>query len=188
MKIKKEVIQLEQRHVDLATQFAEDRTNGGVELYRRRGGFKTIDIVTGALGEMAVYKFLKKAGYKTNKPDFTIHEVGKKSYSADLVSDCGLHFHVKSQNLESAKRYEPSYLLQRTDSLIKSPQKDHLLVPTIVDLDNSIVEIYGTIPVTKIVENDLLGECKIEWLRKTKVAIYLEDLKTLSSKIRWSAK
>jgi hypothetical protein len=185
MNIKKEIIRLEDKHLDLANEFAEARTGGGVDLYKKRGGFKKVDIVTGALGEMAVFKLLKSVGYDTNKPDFTIHDTSKKSYSADLVSSEGLKFHVKSQNLESATRYEPSYLLQRTDPIIKNPDKNDFLVPVIVNLDTLEVEIYGTIPMEEIVKQELLGECKVEWLRKTKVAIYLKDLKSINSKKRW---
>lgn len=185
MNIKKEIVKLDKKHLDLAKSFAEDRANGGVEMYRRRGAFKKLDIVTGALGEMAVYKLLKSKGLNTNKPDFTIHDTHRKSYAADIVSKDGLKFHVKSQNLESAQRYEPSYLLQRTDPLIKKPDSNDYLVPAIVDVDNLEVEIYGTIPMEEIVKNKLLGECKVEWLRRTKVAIYLKDLKSINSKKRW---
>lgn len=182
--IKHEVVYLDERHLAVANEFADQRCKD-TDLYRKRGGFKRIDIITGALGEMGVYKFLKLKGVKLSKPDFTIHDVKSKSYSADMQTDKLDNLHIKSQNMESAKLYGISYLMQKTDPVINKPGSKDYIVLTLVDIDKLKVTIYGIIKIKQIIKRKLLGEPKIEWLRKTKCAVYLEDLKVLPAKQRW---
>ncbi len=188
MKIKKEYIYLDKRHLVVAQEFLQARVTDCSE-YKRRGGFKEIDILCGALGEMGVYKFLKSKGVKLSKPDFTIYDAGQKSYAADLTTKEGLQLHVKSQTTDSARLYGHSYLLQKNDPIVRNEKrkflKDHFLVPTMVDVESLCVTIYGTVPMNLIHKKSLFGECKVPFLNKTKRAIYLEDLKRLTSKSRW---
>lgn len=163
-------------------QKVEDFANarlGSEELYASRGGFKRADLVAGALGEIAAYKVLKKAGYELAKPDFTIYEKGQKSYDADLQIKTGMHvkhFHVKSQTKESEKRYGPSWLLQRYDPLFKGTGYNNYVVPSVVDLDTNVVELFGYFPLATILNKGLVGECKVPMFRRTKVALYFKDL------------
>ena len=169
--IDKQVIKLSKRDLTRAQKFASKRADS-TDLYKRRGGFKIQDIVIGALGEIGAYEYLRRQGYAPSRPDFNIYEVKSKSFNADMMCASGAKFHVKSQGLRSAKLYGNSYLMQRSDKCVKCPDEFDLMIPTMVDLDKLEVTVYGIIPFDSIT----FGECKLEWLRKTKVAIYLADL------------
>ena len=146
------------------------------ELYHKRGGFKEIDLLTGAMGEVASYYFLKERGIDANYPDFEIYDRKSKSYDADLRTDSKF-FHVKAQNLDSYKRYGDSYLLQRRDKIVQKKIQNHYLIFCRVDIENRKVEILGSPSVSSIHNNDLWDECKYYLFRKTKVALYLKDIK-----------
>ena len=157
-KLKEEIIYLDKRHLKIAEQFANERCGEPNTLYKIRGGFKRTDIITGALGEMGVYKFAKyNCGLAVSKPDFTIHDVKSKSYAADLSTGCGKFYHVKAQNLASQQAYGASWLMQRKDRILNDPEPFHYIVPTLVDIENLSVTVYGAMPVDKIVEYGLIG-------------------------------
>ena len=178
-----ETIYLTEADKKRARKFADDRVGDDVGLYEKRGGFKKIDIVCGAMAEIAVYKLLKSRGVAVSKPDFTIH--ARKSYDADL-SDGMHHFHVKGQTLDSKARYGASWIMQRKDPIINNPERMHYLVPTTVDTSTGRVEIYGIMSILSLVQNACIGECKLEWFQKTKVALYLDHIEgILSHKARW---
>jgi len=165
-------------------EFADARCGEDQSLYKKRGGFKRSDIVIGAIAEVAVYNFLKRKKFKINKPDFTIHETKQKSFDADL-QDERRKFHVKGQSMISAIKYGNSWLMQKSDKLVKAPLKGHYLVPTMVNDENNEVDIFGFISMTAMHEHFCFGECKIPYFRYNKVAIYLEKLKDLSYGARW---
>lgn len=175
------------KDIKQAEEFADLRCAENQELYERRGGFKRADIVAGALGELAAYKMLTNWGFEVNKPDFTIHDRVKKSFNADFIDEKGHHFHVKSQSMESVKRYGRSWIMQRHDPIIRKPRYNHYLLPTVVDLENNEVRIYGTYSIHSIVTDNKLGECRAPMFRATKVALYLEDLDSYSNKAKWAA-
>jgi len=168
-----------------ARKFANDRKEADTALYERRGGFKIEDIISGAMAELAVYRVLKEKGVEVGFPDFKLYEKGQKSYAADL-SD-GLHyFHVKGQTLESKKRYGASWLLQRNDPLVNQPERLNYIVPCTVDINTGRVEIYGILSALSLVQNHCIGECKVPWFQKTKVALYLDHIEPLfSTAARW---
>ena len=155
-------------------EFTKLRTKDS-EVYKKRGGYKELDILCGALGEMAVYTLLRTQDIPVNKPDLTIHEATDKSFKADLFDGTN-HYHVKSQTIESVKKYGTSWLLQRTDPLLNKDLENHYLVLTVVDYKSGEVDIYGVIDINLILQKKLLGECKLEWFAKTKVAIYWSDI------------
>jgi hypothetical protein len=113
---------------------------------------------------------------KVPAPDFSIHL--KRSFSADFT-DGKNFYHVKSQTLSSQKLYGDSWLLQRTDPLVKGKENldNHYLILTTVDPKEFTMQITGIVRVSDLHNEGLFGECKIEWLRKNKVALYLNDLK-----------
>lgn len=167
-----------------ARQFADKRVEDS-DLYKKRGGFKKIDIVSGAMAEIAVYKLLKSRGVAVDHPDFTIHEKGRKSYDADLT-DGYHHFHVKGQTLESKEKYGASWIMQRKDPIINNPEKLHYLVPCTVCTETGRVEIYGIYSIPSLVNQACIQECKVEWFRKTKVALYLHTLEeSFTEGTRW---
>ncbi len=87
---------------------------------------------------------------------------------------------------ESEAKYGQSWVMQRTDPVINKPRDIDYLVPCVTNLETLEVTIYGVMKFTDIVNSDLVGEMAIAWLQKTKRALYLEDLKTLSAKKRWN--
>lgn len=164
--------------------FAEARSESS-GLYKKRGGFKEEDIISGAMGEIAVYKVLKKNGHTLRKPDFEIYAKRNKSYDSDLKSG-NKHFHVKSQTTKSAAQYGKSWLCQRKDPLFSNSGYNHYLVTTIVDLDKNTVEVLGFFPMFSVIKKNLIGECKVPWFRDTKVALYHEQLsKGITEYQRW---
>lgn len=182
--IKQEIIKLNAYDRKRVEKFADLRCEEDQSLYEKRGGFKRDDIVTGALGEIAVYKLLRANGFKASKPCFEIYSKGKKSYSADIVDE-KRSFHVKSQSLSSEKKYGSSWLLQRTDKLLTKEQKSHYVVPCTVDLDTNEVKIFCVANIETVKKNHMIGECKVPWFTRYKVALYWNDLKKLSFNARW---
>jgi len=167
-----------------ARKFADDRVSD-TELYEKRAGFKKEDIVSGAMAELAVYRVLKEKGVELGYPDFKIYEAKDKSYDADLTD--GLHhFHVKGQTLESKKRYGPSWLMQRNDPILQSPQRLNYLVPCTVCVTTGRVEIYGIFSILSLIQNYCIGECKVPWFQKYKVALYMDHIEPIfGEKARW---
>lgn len=171
--------------VDKCNQFADLRMKD-VKLYKERGGFKRDDVLSGALAEVGTYRAALSRLEGLSKPDFNIYEAKDKTYKSDLYTD-RYNLHVKSQTKESAERYGTSWLMQRTDPILKDPKSLHYLVLTVVDLDTNVVEMMGCIPIKTIVSYDLLGECSLKWFRKYKIAIYWKDIrKELKINQRWS--
>lgn len=168
-----------------AKQFTLDRLSQKNTLYHSRGGFKSDDILIGALAEIAIYKMLKKH-YKIGKPDFTLHSKKKKSYNADLT-DGFYHFHVKGQSLDSALRYGVSWLLQRNDPLICNLPDNNFIVPCLVDIKNKVVKVYGINSIKYLHDNHCFGECRVKHFQFSKVALYwclMES--TITNKGMWS--
>ena len=73
------------------------------------------------------------------------------------------------------------------DHIITDPERGHYLMPCVVDENKKTVHIYGCIPMLSLINEDCLGECKVPMLKRTKVAIYLEDItQALTPSRRWS--
>jgi hypothetical protein len=153
-----------------AKHFIEVRKDN-LAYYSKRGGSKEEDLVVGVYAELAVYKYLKEKGIDVKRPDFSIHV--KKSFGADLTSKTGNKYHVKGQSLNSKNKYGSSWLLQRSDRIVRDQlnMKNEFIICCSVDILNETVEILleKEIPYCKF------GECRLEWFRATKVALYLED-------------
>ena len=165
-------------------RFADARCAENQDLYKRRGGFKRDDIVIGAMAEIAVYKTLRDAGIKVKRPDFKIYGKGEKSFESDL-SDGKRHYHVKGQSVASAMRYGHSWLMQRSDPLVKAPKLNHYLVPTAVSLQDNMVMILGFPSFTALHYAHAFSDCSVPMFNRTKTAIYLESLHFLSNKALW---
>jgi len=165
----KTYIQLTKEQRQQAEDFADLREKNDSSFYKtKRGAFKREDIVVGALGEIATYRFYSEGGVTISEPDFTIHK--KKSYDADLRTKESF-IHVKSQSKESEDKYGCSYLFQKTDKLVTEPLKCHDISCCVVDLEKNLVEIKGIYRATII----KWGEPKLEFLKKTKVALYIYE-------------
>ena len=157
--------------------FAEERIEGSAALYKYRGESKIPkmkeDCEFGCLGEWGVYKFLRSKGIKVSKPDMKIYTGRRKSFDADLTTD-KFKIHVKSQGENSARLYGHSWLLQRSDKVVKEPKDNEYFAFTKVT--GKEVEILGFVKASDLADYDLYGECKVPFFRKTKVALYLDDI------------
>lgn len=178
------VIKLKKKDLTEALHFAHKRSNDS-SLYKHRGGFKSNDIVIGALGELAVYRFLTGLEIDVNHPDFTIHEAADKSYDADLQDEKGHYFHVKSQNVKSANAYGTSWLFQKKDEIVSNPKQGHYIIPTVVNTEKNEVYIMGCMGCKPLL--DVYKSPKLEHLRETKKALYFDDIDAkLSIRKQWS--
>jgi len=166
--------------------FVDRRCKENQSLYTKRGSFKRDDILVGAMGEMGVYLFLRKHGFKVSKPDFAIYDKNFKSYDADL-QDEKRFFHVKSQTTGSAFRFGHSWLLQRNDKIVQQGVINNYIVPTCVDLNKREVEIFGIVSTITLHKWGCFSECTLPAWRHSKVAIYLDSLKGLSRNALWGA-
>lgn len=194
--MKSVTIELKKRDLETAQKFAEARLEESLSQYNRRGQSNQekikYDITIGALGEIGIYRMLKRLGLKLSAPDFEIYTVKKKSYDADLQDDDGYRFHCKSQSKESQEQYGASYILQyggngkgHTDKLFRSRTNRDFLIPCLVDIDAQEVTIYGCIKIETLFKKDLIKMPRVKWLEFSKRAVYLEDLFTLSWYERW---
>lgn len=180
------VIQLTKADLNRVDEFVANRVSCDISLYKKRGGFKEVDIKVGALAEIGVYKLLKSHNLPCSKPDFAIHLKGDKSYGADLVG-VKREYHVKGQSIQSAKRYGNSWLMQRYDPLVIKSKPHSYLVPTLVDLATNEVHVFGFFSFNALHHHKevTFGECEVPAFRKYKIAIYLDSLEVISHKARW---
>lgn len=154
------------------------------ELYEKRGGFREEDLWVGAFAEFASYYYLQEKGVDCSKPDLRILDKKDKSYDADLRGNSKF-FHVKGQSLRSQKRYGDSWLLQRYDKIVRKKIKNHYLILCNVDVDAAKVKILGTPTISSIHNKECWSECKYYLFRKTKVALYLNEMEEKISNL-WS--
>ena len=151
--------------------FANKQLKTSADLYAYRGEAKkekmVYDIIVGKLAELGVTKYLK-----CSKPDFTIYERKKKSYSADLRLG-NLRIPVKGQSEESVARYGHSWLFQRTDGIERKATPYDVIILTEVSVRKLEVRILKLIRAREI---NKWGECKVPSYRHSKVALYLKEI------------
>lgn len=172
-------IEISKYYIDKCIKFAEDQLETSKDLYAYRGEYRYSkmkdDIIIGKLGEVAAYQYLKKLGYKATRPDFKIYETKRKSFDADLKTNCGLEVHVKTQGYSSLLRYGASWLFQKSDSVTVNPSDfDHILM---VSIREGQAEILGTVSCQDLVSYKLFEQPKVERYAHTKLALYLDSIK-----------
>ena len=164
-------IKISKYNYNKCVDFAQQQLKTSSKLYAYRGEQNKEkildDIVIGKLAELGVQKFLK-----SSKPDFTIYERKKKSYSPDLRLG-NLRVHVKSQSEESVSRYGHSWLFQRSDQIVRNATPFDILVLTCVNRRKREVYILKLIRAREI---NKWGECKVPSYRHSKVALYLKEI------------
>lgn len=171
------IIKLSKKDIDKAKQFAHLRaTSSSRSHYKFRGGFKYVDVLSGAMAEIAVFLVLKKKYKSVSPPDFEIYSTKNKSYDADLRTR-NKNYHIKSQTAESRSRYGASWLMQRNDPILAAPTDKDYLIFTNTNIEDGEVEIHGEFLIKDLIASGKVGECKLASFGKTKVAFYLEDLK-----------
>lgn len=164
--------------------FAYERIGLSADLYTYRGEQRQDkmieDCIIGTVGEWGAYKFLKSKGIKVSKPDMKIYENRRKSFAADLISEDAI-YHVKSQGKASSAKYGHSWLMQRHDKVVNKPADNEYFIFT--EVDGRDVNILAVLKCKDLSDNGLYSECKVPFYRKTKVAIYLDDLKNLRRRL-----
>lgn len=135
------------------------------------------DTTVGKMGEWAVSWLFWQHNIDCSEPDMEIYDKHRKSFDADLTYD-GIELHVKSQCEEAARRYGTSFVFQKggqgrghTDPIIRSG--DGQAIFTVVHDSTRFVEIYGPISTDVLRKN--LRDPKLDYLKKTKTCLYLED-------------
>ena len=135
-------------------------------------------VTCGKMAEWAVTMCLLDQGYDVTEPDMKIYTASKKSFDADLTVD-GAPLHVKSQSVESARRFGTSWMFQyggrgygHKDPLIDKVDENVALC--VVDFTNRNVVIHGIFPFEKL--RGILKEPVKLSLKKTKRCVYLKDL------------
>jgi hypothetical protein len=182
----KMIIKLSKAEMRQIKEFAHRRMNN-VSVYRKRGGFKYMDIVIGAMAEFGAQAFLIDLGIIVSEPDLKIYRNKDKSFNADLVSE-DKFFHIKGQDSSRASTYCDSWLVQKTDPIIVNPKNNHYFMFCTVDVVEESVHIRACVPARTLVSKELLGEPVLPFLQETKHAIYLEDLEdNLNINQLWSA-
>lgn len=174
---------------DKCLVFANDCYETNKDEYARRAQSNpdkvVTDIVIGKLAEIAVYRYFeaevfpKYAGYQMLYPDFTIYPRHKKTFEPDLVltgAKGDQHIHVKSHRKMSS--FPSSWLFQKKDRLVSSPQPHELLALCTVHGLEVNVQVLAKATTFK----DKFSEPKMESLRQLKntaqekVALYYDDI------------
>jgi len=129
---------------------------------------RQLDAYYGKLGEWAAFSLLCERFEKVSPPSHEIFTGRNKSHSADLIAD-NISFSVKTQTLESAKKYGISWLMEK-NSIAKF--KDQYFILCLVLAPNLI-----------LVQNIMSFEemCNVQDIPKlahltSKAAFYYNDL------------
>jgi len=135
------------------------------------------DTTVGKMGEWAVTWLFWQNNIDCSEPDMKIYEKHRKSFDADLTYG-GVELHVKSQCEQASKRYGTSFVFQKggqgrghTDPIIRSGDGQAIFV--VVRASTMTADVYG--PITTDVLRDNLRDPKLDYLKKTKTCVYLED-------------
>lgn len=165
------LIQLSQEIIDKCTKFAEECVDTN-KYYASRGQANRAkivqDIITGKLGEFAVHELLSSKFSDTTLPDLEIYRGGRKSHSADITAG-GHSFSVKTQSLDSIKRYGMSWLMEKT-SLSKF--EGHYMA-LCLQLEADLILIQNILPFEEMLA--VQGEPRLKHLT-TKSAFYYNDI------------
>lgn len=173
------IITLSDEIVSRCKKFAEDRLTLSANLYKWRGETKqdkmVEDIVIGTMGEFGVYSYLCSKGIVVSEPDLTIYSQRNKKHGADLIGEKH-RINIKSQSASSVKRYNHSWLFQRTDKLVSVPSDIDFCAFTAVDGVLNQVEIVAVVRAKDLIP--YYAECKVPMYRHSKVALYLKDFQS----------
>ena len=182
--INKEPIKIKKRWIDDASVFAEQSIETNINVYAKRNQKNLdkgkLDNRNGKIGEMVAFDFLKEFFDDLSAPDLTVYSVKNKSWEKDLISKVGgKKFGVKSQTIESAKKYGESWVFQNEDSGIHGDKDkkddDNFIVFVLLDVAEKLGWIRGIVKVKWLHENGLFKPMKLLHL-KSKRAVYYEDL------------
>lgn len=166
--------------IQIAETFANDRASLSWDIYAKRGESnfekQKEDIIAGAIGELCFYNYYSEIDSTLSKPDFSIHEVRKKSFSPDLSSE-RFRFHIKTQTKKSADIHKISWIFQKNDPLYANPKDNDIIIMNLVDIDSSMFYFIGAANASNIKEHSGWGSPNSSKYAETKVALYFDDLK-----------
>ncbi len=132
-----------------------------------------LDHFVSKLGEEAVREVFIKLGQKVIGPDYTIYASKQKSWQSDLVIN-NTELAVKTQSLDSARKYSVSWLFQsgskRYDLILNKPQAWVCFVS--YDAKKQNCTLYSPMQIKELT----FKEPRLEHLKDSKKAVYLEDL------------
>ena len=166
----------------ICNQYARQELSSTLAQKNKRNQFNKEAMIhqttTGKLAEWAVTLFFTDKPCRISDPDMKVYTKYEKSFDADLKVD-GIDLHVKSQSIESAKRFGTSWMFQyggkgngHKDPLLS--YANGLVALCVVDFKGKFVEIKGICDFKSI--RGKLREPVKEALKRTKRCIYLEDL------------
>lgn len=175
------MITLNAEEIKLCKEFSE---SVDTSFYSKRNQFseekRIKDSFVGKMGEIVVYKYFHDKGIELSYPDTKIYSKKEKSWAADLSND-DYNIHVKTQDLESGKRYGISWMFQagsfgHKDKEIFNPSDKDYLALVSFDFATKSGEIKALFPVKDAHSNKLFKEPKLDKLKGNKVAIYYADV------------
>jgi len=167
---------------EICNTYAKDELESTFAQRNRRNQFNKNAMIhqttTGKLAEWGVTLYFTDMPCTISNPDMEIYQAAGKSFDADLKLD-GEDLHVKSQSVDSAKRFGTSWMFQyggngygHTDPLLK--KENGYVAFCVVDFDKKTVVLHGICNFDTLRKR--LREPVKESLKNTKRCIYLEDL------------
>lgn len=152
-------------------------------------------ILIGKLGEFAVEKFLLNNQIKIDSPDLTIYDHKSKTFNSDLKYQ-NIKIHVKSQEIEQAKKFGLSWIFQYGNNqkghldteIFQQSFKKQYVAFVLIDLKVKLAKIIAFVSLNTLHQYNLFKDPKKDTLRGIKKAIYYQDIKDLSSVELWAHK
>lgn len=185
---------LEEKYFDLCNKFAEDCYPTHKNHYAKRNQFNKDKIIEqislGKLCEFATYQVLSDKYPDLSLPDTAVYTGSKKSFDFDMKAN-NLNLHIKGQLQSSAKLYGQSWIFQWAGDGKGHCDKE-IFYPTIknqyvsfVLMDKKVADICAIVSLDFLHEHNLFKLPKLDYLQKTKRAVYWDDLKAFSKEDLW---
>lgn len=185
MSNKNAIINIKKQWIEKAAEFAEKSIGTNIGIYAKRNQFNPekgkADNRNGKIGEIVAHSFLLPKFPDITTPDFEVYAAKNKSWAKDLSSTkANKVFGVKSQTIESAKKYGESWVFQNEDAGVhgKTDKSDdgNFILFVLLDLTEKLGYVRAAVKVKWIHENGLFKPMKLAHLTSKK-AVYYDDLK-----------
>lgn len=162
---------------NMCKAFAEKVVDTNLDEYASRKQFdkqKIIsDILIGKLAEWGVYFIYLEDNRRLDPPDMKVYTADKKSYDADLRYG-NYKLHIKSQTVESVRRYGHSWLFQTKDPLfVHSDEYDIIIGCTVCVYQDMCVRV--ELEIEKTFSAIKFEKPKLAKFYGNKKAFYLKD-------------
>ncbi len=128
----------------------------------------TNDIIVGKMGEWAAYELLRTKYPEMEEPDLKIYVGGRKSHSPDLTAG-DIHFSIKTQTLESVKKYGMSWLMEKNS--VDKFVGHHVIL--CMQIEPTLILIQNIVTFESMMEVQSLPKLKH---LKSKIAFYYNDM------------